>query len=111
MKLWIDDMRPAPEGYISFKGVNEALRFIVANRADIEVISLDHDSGDYHKYGGDYIRILDELERLSRKQTTEGLIWRMCLHNVIKFHLHSANPVGVANMRRIIERNGWEEVK
>ena len=25
--------------------------------------------------------------------------------------LNCRNPVGVANMRRIIERNGWEEVK
>ena len=25
------------------------------------------------------------------------------------FRLHSGNPVGVANMRRIIRANGWEE--
>ena len=25
-------------------------------------------------------------------------------------HIHSMNPVGVENMRRIIERNGWKEV-
>jgi hypothetical protein len=25
--------------------------------------------------------------------------------------LHSQNPVGVENMRRIIERNGWKEIK
>ena len=24
--------------------------------------------------------------------------------------IHSANPVGVANMRRIIQKNGWREV-
>ena len=25
--------------------------------------------------------------------------------------IHSMNPVGVENMRRIIQRNGWTEVK
>ena len=25
--------------------------------------------------------------------------------------IHSANPVGVQNMRRIIERNGWKEIR
>lgn len=25
-------------------------------------------------------------------------------------HIHSANPVGIANMRRIIKRNSWEEI-
>ena len=28
MKLWIDDVRPAPEGYIWCKSVNEAKRAI-----------------------------------------------------------------------------------
>jgi hypothetical protein len=32
-------------------------------------------------------------------------------HLEFRFVLHSANPVGVANMRRIIERNGWKEIK
>jgi hypothetical protein len=28
----------------------------------------------------------------------------------IKFRLHSANPVGVQNMRYILQDNGWKEV-
>ena len=27
------------------------------------------------------------------------------------FHFHSMNPVGVENMRRIIEHNRWQEIK
>lgn len=111
MKLWIDDVRPAPEGYIWFKGVNETLRFLIENRKDVELIDLDHDSGDCYKYGGDYIRILDEIERLSKRQTSEGLAWRICLKNDIAFRIHSANPVGVQNMRRIIDKNGWKEIR
>lgn len=27
------------------------------------------------------------------------------------FHLHSKNPVGIQNMRAIIQKNGWREIK
>ena len=59
----------------------------------IDEISLDHDAGDYGP--PDYIRILDWLEETGRNYP---------------IHIHSANPVGVENMRRIIKRNSWKEV-
>ena len=62
----------------------------------IEVIDLDHDAGDYADDGGDYIKILDYLEETERDYP---------------IHIHSMNPVGVENMRRIIRRNEWTEVK
>ena len=105
MKLWIDDVRPAPEGYIWLKTVNEAIRYIEIygdyldfdnNLVDlIEVIDIDHDAGNYAQYGGDYIKLLDWLEETGRNYP---------------IHIHSMNPVGVANMRRIIQKNGWQEV-
>ena len=27
------------------------------------------------------------------------------------YSIHSANAVGIANMRAIIERNGWKEIR
>ena len=104
MKLWIDDVRPAPEGYYWCKSVNEAKKIIRANTPmwdfeppiqDIEMIDIDHDAGEYAYDGGDYIRLLDWLEEA---------------HLAFPIHIHSMNSVGVANMRAIIERNGWEEV-
>jgi hypothetical protein len=103
IKLWVDDVRPTPEGYTGFMTTNAALRFIHQNYNIIDEISLDHDAGDCVKEGGDYINILKEMERLSRR---EGFDF-----SHIKFYLHSANPVGVANMRAIIEKNGWKEIK
>ena len=103
MRLWIDDMRPAPRGYVWIKSTNEALRFIVNHINEIEEIALDHDAGDYVDCGGDYINILNELERLSHKSPTTFIGY--------KFSIHTANPVGAANMRAIIERNGWEEIR
>jgi hypothetical protein len=105
MKLWIDDVRPAPEGYVWCKSVNEAKSYIIkySNRIDwdnnlvdeIELIDIDHDAGSYACFGGDYIKLLDWLEETGRNYP---------------IRIHSANPVGVQNMRRIIERNGWKEV-
>ena len=100
MKLWIDDVRPAPDGYDFWKkSVEEAIDFIrVAEsvEADIEVLDIDHDAGDYAIFGGDYIKLLDWLEETGRNYP---------------IRIHSMNPVGVANMRAIIEKNGWKEIK
>ena len=104
MKLWIDDVRPAPDGYVWIKSVDVAKETIekMDNEINqfywgkIEIISLDHDAGDYALYGGDYIKLLDWLEETGRNYPIK---------------IHSMNPVGVQNMRAIIERNGWEEVK
>lgn len=105
MKLWIDDVRPAPEGYYWIKSVDQAIRVInkYSNWLDnnmqgidlIELIDMDHDAGVYAHFGGDYIKLLDWLEE-------QGMSYPI--------HIHSMNPVGVENMRRIIQRNGWREI-
>lgn len=97
MKLWIDDVRPAPEGYVWFKTVNEVKEWIgsIEYTYGIELIDTDHDAGDYASDGGDYIRLLDWLEETGRNYP---------------IRIHSMNPVGVANMRAIIHRNGWKEI-
>jgi hypothetical protein len=102
MKIWIDDVREAPEGYIWCKSTNEALRLTIFNINDVEILHLDHDMGD--TFGGDAIIILNELERKSHRNSE----FAEAVKNII-FILHSANPVGVANMRRIIQKNNWRE--
>lgn len=100
MKIWLDDVRPAPEGYIWCKSVNETVNklsdLINFGIDDIDVIDIDHDAGDYFNDGGDYVKLLDWLEEIGRSYP---------------IHIHSANPVGMQNMRRIIQRNGWKEIK
>ena len=130
MKLWIDDIRPAPNDYLWCKSVNEAKDCIEyfeelieelrsqltiryshheerqnhrineiqnqVKQTTITLIDLDHDAGDYANDGGDYIRLLDWLEETGRNYP---------------IRIHSMNPVGVQNMRAIIQRNGWTEVK
>ena len=129
MKIWVDDVRSAPNGYIWLKSVNGAKSYIETNerickefmqkyhdemqtattntlkdtrrllnfagRRCIELINIDHDAGEYASDGGDYIKLLDWLEEKGYN---------------IPIHIHSMNPVGVENMRRIIRRNNWKEV-
>lgn len=111
-QLWIDDIRKPPEeGYTWIKDINEALRFIRWNKTNIYLIDIDHDAGDYRRGGTeDYIVILKELQRLAHMNSTEGMAWRVLLRDQIQFRLHSANPVGVQNMRNIIQNNGWKEI-
>ena len=100
MKIWVDDIRPAPSGYYWCKSVSEAKRVIVDPHIQynykIEIIDIDHDAGDYVNDGGDYIKLLDWLEETGRNYP---------------IRIHSMNPVGTENMRKIIRKNGWTEVK
>ena len=127
MKLWVDDVREAPEGYLWCKSVNEARECIIDHEetlkclnkkydraikgnldryieqirsaiifSTIDLIDIDHDAGEFVNDGGDYIKLLDWLEETGRSYP---------------IRIHSQNPVGVENMRRIIERNGWKEVR
>ena len=64
MKIWLDDLRPAPWGYESARSVNEAktlIREAERNGIEIEVLDLDHDLGDFANQGGDAIKLLDWL--------------------------------------------------
>lgn len=105
MKLWVDDVRPAPNEtkYLHIYSVDHAKTLIkiiesrgINGDSVIEIIDIDHDAGDYASCGGDYIKLLDWLEATGRNYP---------------IRIHSMNPVGVQNMRAIIRRNGWEEVR
>ena len=108
MKLWIDDVRPAPKGYKWIQTVNEAKQFLAVtsrlsgiicppNEPYIELISVDHDAGDCAVYGGDYIELVKWMEQ-------ERMFYPI--------RIHSMNPVGVQNIRRIIEKYPqWKEIR
>ena len=92
MKIWVDDLRPVPSGYVGTKSVNETIELIeqLENAGErIELLDLDHDLGDYVSQGGDAIKILDYLAE-------RGTFYPVAIH--------TANPVGRANMERMIKR-------
>lgn len=71
-KIWVDDVIPAPNGYIWCKSVSETKAWIEASEvhlsalATIELIDLDYDVGDCAADGGSYIKILDWLKETGR---------------------------------------------
>lgn len=134
IKIWIDDERPAPEDddnyyHYKFKSVNETLLKLGFIIKDMQVfdktgttylLDLDHDAGEYADDGGDYINILKALSQPWIKDLlcfTEddlnehyrGQPWTKDYLDAIKVHFHSANPVGVKNMRAIVKNCPWME--
>ena len=93
MKLWLDDIRPAPPDYTHIAGSVNAAKMMIESAEEIgepiEVLNLDHDLGDNEPHGGDGIKLLD------------WLVERQTFYPII---LHTANPVGRANMQRMIDR-------
>lgn len=104
--LWIDDIRDSPQfiykntnvKWMRVRSVNEAkyyIQYMESIERPYDLISTDHDAGEYAQYGGDYVKLLDWFEETGRNYP---------------IHIHSMNVVGVANMRAIIQKNGWREV-
>lgn len=91
MKIWLDDIREALEGYILCHSVNEAKRLIEENEllTTIELVDCDHDLGDYYSDGGDGIKLID---------------WLAERETFYPIRLHTMNPVGRENMQRTIDR-------
>ena len=91
MKIWLDDLRPAPAGFLWCHSVNEAKKEIAENETSqmIELIDCDHDLGDYAADGGDGIKLLD---------------WLLERGTLYPIALHTMNPVGRENMQRMLKR-------
>ena len=102
IKIWVDDIRPCPSDYDQCcKTTIDAIKLLqeyekYGTSSLIEVLDLDHDAGDYAKYGGDYIKIID---------------WMVSVGFSCPIRLHTGNPVGRANMLRTMERYGIPEYK
>ena len=91
MKIWLDDIRPAPEGWVWIKNGKE-MTMILSRDYSIEEISLDHDLGEDSISGYEILEIIET-------KIAVGL-W---LGNIPIFRVHSMNPVGRKNMERAIE--------
>ena len=128
MKLWIDDVRPAPDGYDCWcKSVNEAKDFILSQerRRDDALNIAQSNLNQRHDivaYRG-ALRIasnrdiqLIDIDHDAGTYTSQGgdyiklLDWLEETGRNYPIRIHSMNPVGVENMRAIIRRNGWKEV-
>ena len=88
--VWLDDVRPAPEGWTWVKTPEEVVALLETGR--VERLNLDHDLGlDEDRTGYAVLVWLEEAVML-RGFTAPASI-----------AIHSANPVGRQRMQRAIE--------
>lgn len=89
MKLWLDDLRPAPAGWVHAKTAKEAIKLLSADC--VKEISLDHDLGEEEDVGSGYdvACFIEENAALGR---LKKLFW----------NIHSANPVGRIRMMQAL---------
>ena len=96
VKLWLDDERPAPEGWVHVETANKAIMYL--ERRIVDEISLDHDLGMMPGVGCGYDVAL-WLEKNPRYLPK-------------KWNVHSANPIGARKMKAALlnaERRKNEE--
>ena len=93
MRVWLDDLREAPPGWVRVRTPEEAIALL--ETGDVTEISLDHDlgllDGERERTGYD---VLLWLER----EVAEGR-WLIPLPEI---SVHSANPVGRKRMEQAI---------
>lgn len=91
MKLWLDDIRPCPDGYVNARSVKEAIAIL--EKETCEYASLDHDLGDYAEDGGDGYKLVLWMAEHGR-WPTKGI------------RIHSANAPGMRRMPADIDHYG-----
>jgi Cyclic-phosphate processing Receiver domain len=93
MRVWLDDLRPAPPGFdVHVTTANEAIALL--KTGSVTHLSLDHDLGDpANGTGYEVARWVEEHAFRWAEQAADGL-------PPLTWNIHSQNPVGVENMTR-----------
>jgi hypothetical protein len=88
MKVFLDDVRPAPDGWVLVRWPAEVIALL--ETGEVEELSLDHDLGDEHRTGYDVLVWIEEAVALRGFQPPVIAV-------------HSANAVGRQRMAAAIE--------
>ncbi len=114
MKLYIDDIRDAPdESWTLVRTISEAIRFIDRYSHEIKEISLDHDISYEVRIEGVYRPFPSpETYQPVAHFIAEKYLCRMLMQELpgnglppwrdLKVTLHTANSVGAQNMKEIL---------
>lgn len=95
-KLYLDDVRTPPDfSWVLARSVAEAMKLIRQHGLPV-AISFDHDMGDQLPTGKDFLNTL--VEQALDSHTMAALVQ-------VRVVVHSANPVGRANIQGL-----WQSV-
>jgi hypothetical protein len=95
MKVWLDDVRPAPAGWVHVLTPEAAIDLLRSD--DVEEISLDHDLGLFTEGGKE--RTGYEVLVFIEREVAMGT----ATFTVPEIHIHSANAVGRRRMTQAIQ--------
>ncbi len=105
MNLWLDDIRPAPDGWIWARTAKDAIRWLRTGK--VVECSLDHDLGWCVRCGSKVSPqpICVRCKCACHMTGYQVTLW-MAKRNVwpSKVSVHSANPVGRQRMIAVIEK-------
>lgn len=90
MKIWLDDMRQEPEGWVRCHWPFQVIDFLKTGR--VTHLSLDHDLGCFfgeERTGYEVMTFLDEYCHFNPE------------FKLPEITFHTANPVGLARMNRV----------
>lgn len=87
IRIFLDDYRPCPEGYVLARNYREMIKLLRRNKGQIEGLSLDHDLGE-DKSGYDVCKWIVENDSYPTDFIT----------------VHSQNPIGARNMMQLLTR-------
>jgi len=107
MRLWVDDIRPAPDStWVVARTVTEAIRYLW--RLDWDEVSLDHDISHYE--------VLDEADVEQKTYACHECFCAVAYYIAAKpysddfrkpkVYLHTANPTGGDEMHSILAGSG-----
>jgi len=102
INLWLDDLRPAPDGFIWVETVSQLIYKLDELKEldqEINIMSLDHDLGENEPTGYDFVKYLVEVGNYEPSYYPRQI------------YLHTANPVGRENMYQLLMRYKPDNVK
>ena len=119
IKIWMDDVRPAPAGYTRVYDVDGAINEIIRCKKETDFLWKQYIMGYMERELFEKCFAVFNIEEIScdndlGEGIPEGyklLDWLEATGYNVPIRIHSANPVARARMQAIIQRNGWKEVR
>ncbi|SMP13959.1 hypothetical protein SAMN06265339_1211 [Desulfurobacterium pacificum] len=96
MKIYLDDWRQPPPGYLWVKTVNDLKKIVKERGREIEVLDLDNYLEEYSVFGGNGIDFINWLEEVVYTGEVE-------LNPDVKIISHSSDPIMRAKIEEIGE--------
>lgn len=99
--MWLDDLRPVPDGWVGVKTVDEAIAFLTDHAGQVSHASLDHDLGEDET--GEMLPEGYELCLWLAEQAHNGNLEVWPTDGI---RVHSDNSVGAPRMVGVLESYG-----